>query len=79
MITLTLYSRRDCHLCAAMAEELAPLLGDRARLSVVDISNDDDLERRYGLRIPVLTAGDEELSVYRLDSRRVERFLAGAS
>jgi hypothetical protein len=76
MITMTLYGRPECHLCEAMAAELAPLLEGRANLHVVDISDDDDLEVRYGLRIPVLVAGESELSVYRLDKQRVEHYLA---
>lgn len=76
MIELTLLSRPDCHLCDEMLDALAPLLPSSARVSVVDIGTDAELERRYGLRIPVLKAGDEELSVYRLDRARVERFLS---
>lgn len=76
MISMTLYSRPECHLCDAMLAELEPLLGGRATVEIVDISDDDDLEVRYGLRIPVLVAGDSELSVYRLDKSRVEQFLA---
>jgi hypothetical protein len=33
------------------------------------------LERRYGLRIPVLAAGELELSSYPLDRERVRRYL----
>jgi hypothetical protein len=76
MISMTLYSRPECHLCDAMLAELEPLLGGRVTVKIVDISDDDDLEVRYGLRIPVLVAGDSELSVYRLDKSRVEQFLA---
>jgi Glutaredoxin-like domain (DUF836) len=76
MISMTLYSRPECHLCDAMLAELEPLLSGRATVEVVDISDDDDLEVRYGLRIPVLVAGDSELAVYRLDKSRVEQFLA---
>jgi hypothetical protein len=79
MIMLTLYSRPDCHLCEAMNEELAPLLRGRGQLNVIDISGDVELERRYGLRIPVLTAGDQELSFYRLDRSRVEHYLSGTT
>jgi hypothetical protein len=74
--TLTLYSRPECHLCELLTEELAPLVGDRVRLEVVDIGTDPALERRYGLRIPVLMAGDTELSGYPLDHDRVRRHLA---
>jgi Glutaredoxin-like domain (DUF836) len=75
---LKLYRRGNCHLCEEMLEALRPLLAGKAELDVVDIDGDPSLEREYGIRIPVLTAGDLELSVYRLDKDRVDRYLAGA-
>lgn len=79
MIALTLYSRPDCHLCEVMAGQLEPLVRGRADLRVVDISSDLELKRRYGLRIPVLAAADEELCQFHLDRERVERYLAAVS
>jgi hypothetical protein len=75
MIKLTLYSRPDCHLCEALLADLLPLLGSAASVEAVDVDSSVALERRYGLRIPVLTAGDVELSGYPLDRERVQRFL----
>jgi hypothetical protein len=77
--TLTLYSRPDCHLCELMLRELQGLLRGRAELRRVDISHDLDLIERYGLRIPVLACGDEEISGYPLDAAAVERFLSSSS
>jgi len=76
MIRLTLFSRPECHLCVTMLDELVPLLGERAEVQVVDISTDARLERELGLKIPVLRAGELELSRYRLDAARVERYLS---
>lgn len=76
MPTLILYSRPECHLCEALTAELMPLLARRAELEVVDVSTSAALERRYGMRIPVLVAGATELSTYPLDRERVERYLA---
>jgi len=73
--TLLLYSRPDCHLCESLTAELLPLLGDRVGLKVVDVDSSVALERRYGLRIPVLVAGEVELSGYPLDRERVSRYL----
>jgi hypothetical protein len=73
--TLVLYSRPECHLCEALVERLVPLLGERAVLEIVDVDSSVALERRYGLRIPVLVAGDIELSAYPLDTERVQRYL----
>jgi hypothetical protein len=75
MKTLFLYSRPGCHLCELLAEELQPLLTGRAVLRFVDIGEDAALQRRYGLRIPVLVTDDGELSGYPLDRARVVKYL----
>jgi len=69
----TVYSRADCSLCERMLEELAQLLGPEAAaaVQVVDIEGQPELERRYGTRIPVLTADGEFVCAYRLDTERV--------
>ena len=60
---LILYSTGACHLCEQALELVQPLLGDRVRLRVVDISDSEELFQRYGLLIPVLrlAAVDTEL------------------
>ena len=72
---LTLYSRPECHLCEALLADLLPLLGEGDAAVDVDRLDGVALERRYGLRIPVLAAGDLELSGYPLDRERVRRYL----
>jgi hypothetical protein len=76
MIKLTLYSRPECHLCEAFLADLMPLLDANVLVETVDVDTSVALERRYGLRIPVLTAGEIELSGYPLDRARVQRYLA---
>jgi hypothetical protein len=73
----TVYSRADCSLCEHMLEQLAELLGPQAAsaVQVVDIEGQPELERRYGTRIPVLTADDEFVCAYRLDAQRVRAYL----
>jgi hypothetical protein len=73
----TVYSRTDCSLCERMLEELAELLGPEAAaaVQVVDIEGQPELERRYGTRIPVLTADGELVCAYRLDVDRVRGYL----
>ena len=61
-----------------MLRELRPLLdGLEVKLSIVDISERDDLIGQFGERIPVLTADGVELCHYRLDTQRVQNWLAG--
>ena len=73
----TVYSRADCSLCERMLEEMAELLGPQAAtaVQVVDIEGQPELERRYGTRLPVLTADDEFVCAYRLDADRVRAYL----
>ena len=52
MTPITLYQRDDCHLC-----DLALALLAQARAPDFDsvfIDDDEDLEARYGARVPVL-------------------------
>ena len=73
---LTLYSRPECHLCEALLADLAAAASRRAiSVETVDVDSSVALERRYGLRIPVLAAGEVELSGYPLDRERVRRYL----
>jgi Glutaredoxin-like domain (DUF836) len=76
----TVYSRADCSLCEHMLAQLADLLGPQAAAAVqiVDIEGQPELERRFGTRIPVLTADDEFVCAYRLDEQRVRALLPGA-
>ena len=78
MKTLELYSRAGCHLCDDLAAELAPVIRGRARLTIVDIDEDAELVRRYGLRIPVLVGEGRELSTFPLDVTAVEAYLKGS-
>jgi hypothetical protein len=67
MLDLVVYSRRGCHLCELMLEELVPLCRDRATVRVLDVDSRDDWRQAYGNRIPVLCSGDREVSVAHLD------------
>ena len=78
MLDLVVYSRRGCHLCELMLEELVPLCRDRATIRVLDVDSREDWRESYGQRIPVLCSGDREISVARLD-RDALLALLGAS
>jgi hypothetical protein len=66
--TLTLYSRPGCHLCDEMKATIVEAAASiPLTLEQVDISSDPELERRYGLEIPVLL----------IDGRKVAKFRVG--
>lgn len=72
VITLTVFSRDNCHLCDAMITALRELQGRfRFEMRVVNVADDPVLERRYGERVPVLAHGERELCHYFLDSAAV--------
>ena len=75
--TLVVYSREDCHLCQNMIAALREL---QARLSfhldVVDVDSDEKLQSRYGLKVPVLVAGGEEICHYHLDPVALDAYFA---
>jgi len=78
--TLTLLARTYCHLCDDMLDALEPLAKRfGARIVVRDVDADDELERRYGERVPVLLLGSppsgRELCHYKLDAEAVLRAL----
>jgi hypothetical protein len=76
-VSLTLYSRAWCHLCDDMRTALEPLLAEfGARLDVVDIDSDPQLEARYNEWVPVLVRDGVELCHYHLDEARVRAALA---
>ena len=66
---VVLYSRAGCHLCDVAREVL---LGERATVAFdlveVDDVGDDDLERGYGIRIPVVEIDGEERFEYEVDA-----------
>ncbi|HJU39270.1 MAG TPA: glutaredoxin family protein [Tahibacter sp.] len=73
---LILFQRDDCKLCD---EALAVLAAAHApEFESVFVDDDEDLEARYGMRVPVLR---EEASARELewpfDPAAVRRFLAG--
>jgi len=51
-IELIVYSRRGCHLCDLLLEELEPLVRDRARIAVRDVDENPDWLAAYGERVP---------------------------
>ncbi|HSP57294.1 MAG TPA: glutaredoxin family protein [Halomonas sp.] len=61
MIRLRLYTTLGCHLCEQLEALLTTLAVEEIELERVEISADDALIERYGMRIPVLEddAGEE--------------------
>ncbi|MBB2929975.1 glutaredoxin family protein [Paraburkholderia silvatlantica] len=73
---LVLYGRAWCHLCEDMRVALEPLAAAAgARLDVVDVDSDPELQARYDELVPVLVCDGIELCHYHLDEARVRATL----
>jgi hypothetical protein len=74
-----MYSRRRCHLCD---DARAVVLAERARTPFVFeeryIDGDDDLERAYGLRVPVVEIDGIERFEYAVDPAHLRDLLRGS-
>lgn len=76
--TVTMYSRTTCGLCDEAREAILSL---RAELDFayqeVFLDGDDDLERRYGLRVPVVEVDGEERFETHLQPGELRAVLTG--
>jgi glutaredoxin len=79
MTDVVLYGREGCCLCddaRAMLGRLAPPTG--FTLTEVDIDRDDELQRRYLERIPVIAIDGEEAFELLIDEAELARRLSAA-
>ena len=71
-----LYSRKSCGLCdAARATILAERRRTRFRFEEVLIDGDEELERRHGLRVPVVEVNGVETFEYVVDAALLRSLL----
>ena len=68
---LTLYSTEGCHLCELA---LALISAKGINVDITDIAFDDELFARYGVTIPVLSDGQNELN-WPFDDKQLEEWL----
>ena len=71
------YTRKGCHLCEIMLEELLPLIRGRAVLETRDIDSGPDWRRKYDIRIPIVEFNGRLISDYPLDRDAIHALLAG--
>ncbi|WP_333769136.1 glutaredoxin family protein [Streptomyces sp. IBSBF 2435] len=75
--TVTLIGKPGCHLCddaRAVVEKVAAATG--AVLVEQDITQDEELYRRYWEQIPVVLVDGEQHTFWRVDELRLRRALA---
>jgi hypothetical protein len=74
---LRLLTRADCSLCETMRSQLEALATRTALppLELIDVDTDPELQRRFGLKVPVLLWGSSPVCHYRLDEPELLRLL----
>jgi hypothetical protein len=75
-MVLLLYTRRGCHLCEA-AEDMVAAHTRAAAVEILDVDANPDLQRLYGLRVPVLMADGTVVLEGRFDESVLARFMNG--
>ena len=79
MQAIRVYSRRGCHLCEELVEELLPLVRGKLEVEVVDIDSREDWRTDYDIRIPVVEFEGRAICEYRLDRAAISAILAAQS
>ena len=76
MSTIYVYSRRGCHLCEVLIEEMLPLLQGRIDVEVRDIDANEDWRKAFDVRIPVVEFEGRVICQYHLDKAKIEAIVA---
>ncbi len=76
---LVVMSREGCGLCEQMLEALSELGRDHplGPITVLDVDSQDDWQRQFGLKVPVLLLDGSAVCHYTLNSVELLRLLGG--
>ncbi len=77
MKTVTVYTRRGCHLCEELIEELIPIIDGKLQLEVRDVDTNTAWRERWGTDIPVVECDDEVVCMHFLDRDAITGILRG--
>lgn len=79
MSPIYVYSRRGCHLCEVLIEQMLPLLRGRIDIQVRDIDTNDDWRNAYDVRIPVVEYEGQVICEYPLDTAKIAAIVASSA
>ncbi len=75
MTQAIIYSRQDCHLCEKLENELRSVYKDLLNILMVDIDEDINLKKLYGLEIPVLMINNERITLHPVDHDQIKSLI----
>ena len=73
--TITVYTRRGCHLCDDAIAVVRRVAAGRAEIELVDIDGDPSLFERYTVRVPVVAVDGVEIADYQIAPDQLESAL----
>ena len=73
---IEVYSRRGCHLCELLIEELLDVLQGQVALQIHDIDTNAAWRQEYDTRVPVVKYDGEFICQYHLDREALARILS---
>ena len=77
MVNITLYSKKDCHLCDIAKETLLKLQEEFPfSMTEIDIEKDENAFEKYKYLIPVIEIDGEKILTYRINEIELKRLLA---
>lgn len=77
-VTVTVYSREECHLCEEALETVRRAAADAARpvdVETVDVDDDPALREEYGDRVPYVLIDGRPAFKFRVDEAELEERL----
>lgn len=77
MPVIQVFSRRGCHLCEILIEELLPLVEGRAEVRLCNVDDTPEWQQKYGNDVPVVEFDGREVCRHRLDPHAMLAALAG--
>ena len=75
MTRLRVYSRKGCHLCESLVEELMPMIRGKLELEVRDIDANPEWHERFWQDIPVVEFEDTIICRHFLDREAITGIL----
>ncbi|CAB4606755.1 unannotated protein [freshwater metagenome] len=76
MTVVTIYSRKNCHLCDVALETLQSVESElNFEIEKIYIDNDSDLINKYGEEVPVIHIDGKHHDIFRVDLERFKSSL----
>lgn len=75
-MSFVVYTRRGCHLCEVLIEQLLDELGAGHSPELRDIDTNPEWRREFDTRVPVLEYNGQWVCDYQLDVERLRDLLA---